>query len=265
MRIQTQVAPDFCFSFPFAFDLLPMTIRLLSSITGALLLLLSLSIDTVQAQDWRQEVQLVAPVEYDGPLQVLTDSLSALFARNPGVLVRREAQDSTLIPARQLRKQLHEDGVDISSATHAFIRYKFELGRSYKIVETITDIYFIYRRSSSQTDIPILYLTTKEPAISELIRKRGIPSRMNLEATTPFRDLLAFPNLKNHQETAVVEFARRPLRGYTTTPEQLAFEEFLRERISQGGGSYVLALPEPVAADIASVDTPVNVTVRSEE
>ncbi len=257
MRIQTQVAPGLCVSFSFACDFLPMTFRFLSLLTGALLLLLPLPIDTVQAQDWRQEVQLATPVEYDEPLQALTDSLSALFSRHPEVLVRREAQDSTLIPASQLREQLYEDGVGISSATHAFIRYRFELGRSSEVVETITDIYFIYRGSDSQMDIPVLYVDTRESAMNALLRARGIPSLMNMEAVTTFRDLLSFPNLKNHQETAVVEFAGRSLRGYTTTPEHLVFEEFLRERIGRGGGSYVLALPEPVATNIPAVDTPV--------
>ena len=265
ISIHTQVEIDLRTTFHLCpLPLLPMTLRVFSSLTGTLVFVLALSIAPVQAQNWSQEIQVITTVRNGEPLQVFTDSLSAMFFRHPEVLVRREVTDAIPMPAAQLRDQLYADGVDINSATHALIRYQFELRGDSEIVETIKGIYFIYRGSESQADLPILYLNPAEPFINNVIRTRGIPSLMNMEVVDTFREMFAFPYLNERQETAMIEISGRSLRGYTVTPEQRILEEFLTDHLNMGGGSYVLSLPEPAevaALDASAADSTTNVSV----
>lgn len=230
-----------------------MTLRPFLVLAGSLLLSLASFTSPIQAQDWRQEVQIITTVGYDDPLQVFADSVSALFARHPDLLVRREAKAPFPIPASRLREELFENGVDINSATHTLVRYTFTLGRGSEVIETVTDIYFIYRGNDTYADVPILHLDTAEPIVGNFIRSRGIPSLVNMETGDTFREMLSFPYLKERQETAMVEIGRRPLRGYTVTHSQQVLEKFLNDHIL-GSGTYVLAVSEPKPPKLSSAN-----------
>lgn len=242
-----------------------MTHRTFFSLVGSALLLLGLTIAPAQAQEWRQEIQLIALIGYQDPLHVFTDSLSNALARTPHVQVRREPTDTTPMSFADLREELYADGVDLNSATHVFIRYQFNLRLGSAVVETIKDLYFIYRGNEARADLPLLHVSAQEPVVNDLILHSGIPSLANMEVVNTFREMLAFPHLNNRDETAVVEIARRPLREIDS-PQKRALEEFLTEHMNIGGGSYVLSMPQPMMADTSpAADTTVNVTVLPEE
>jgi hypothetical protein len=228
-----------------------MTPRPLSALAGSLLLLWSLSVAPVQAQEWAQEVQIITTVGYNEPLHVFVDSLNDVLSRHPETPVRRTPDADVTVPFRDLRDELLDDGLDLNSASHAFIRYRFELVSGSEIVETIEDIYLIYRGREDRSDLPILHVSTQEPEVNALIRNRGIASPVNLKAVKTFRKMLAFPHLNVRQETAMVEIAGRAVREDPTDQEKV-LTEFLMNRMTVGGGSYVLEMPRATVARVAA-------------
>lgn len=244
---------------------LPMTNRTFFSFVGSVLLIFGFATAPVQAQEWRQEVQLIALIGYQDPLHVFTDSLSNALARNPQVQVRRKPTDTVPMSFGELREELYADGVDLNSATHVFIRYQFNLQLGSAVIETIKDLYFIYRGNETRADLPLLHVSAREPVVNDLILHSGIPSLANMEVVNTFREMLAFPHLNNREETAMVEIAGRPLRA-DDSPHQRTLEEFLTEHMNIGGGSYVLSMPQPMMADKSpAADSTVNVTVLPEQ
>jgi hypothetical protein len=206
-------------------------------LTGGLALLLGLVASPALAQQWRQEVEIITPVQFNDPTHILLDSLAAVLARSPTLQVRRRA-DSSAMSYRDLRESLYADGVDLRSATHAFIRYRFDLTEQGSgIVETIEDIYFVFRLDESREDLPILYLDTRDPAVSDLLVDRGIPSPVNMLSVTPFRRLLAYPSLTEQHETAVVAFGGRTVRAVDDAQQSLLLG-LVEEHMSVG--TYVL-------------------------
>lgn len=191
------------------------------------------------AQEWAQEVEVMTRIEVDGPVYTFLDTLSAALDQRPEVRLRRSEQDETAIPYADLREQLYEDGIDLLSATHAFVRYRFDIRERTRLVETVKDIYFILRVDEAESDIPIVYLRTRDPMISELLTHSGVASPVNMKAITPFRELLSFPILSRRSASAIVAFGGRPLRG-DFEREHSMFMEFLREYTMGNGGSYVL-------------------------
>jgi hypothetical protein len=228
-----------------------MTYRTRIAIIGSLLLLCSYAIPSAQAQEWAQEVQIITTVGYGEPLHILVDSLSSVLARNPETLVQRTPQDDAPVAYSDLRDELLSEGVDLNSASHAFIRYRFELVNGSEIVETIDEMYFIYRGREDRSDLPILHVDTRMPVVNDLIRNKGVPSLTNMKAVRSFRDMLAFPYLNRRQETAMVEIAGRAVREENPRQEHL-LTEFLTNRMTLGGGSYVLDMPRATVAQVAA-------------
>lgn len=181
-------------------------------LAGSLVLLCALAPESTYAQQWQQKIQLITPIQFNDPTHVLLDSLAAVLARTPALRVRRTA-DSSAMSYRALQESLYADGLTLQSATHAFIRYRFDLTEQGSgVIETIEDVTFIFRLDESREDLPILYLDTQAPAVSDLLLDRGIPSPVNMLSVTPFRTLLAYPSLTERDETTVVEFGGRTLR-----------------------------------------------------
>ncbi len=226
---------------PFLFGFPRSMTRLLSSLlAGILVLLLAFAPPSAQAQDWRQEVQIITTIPFDTPLHVLLDSMGTVLNENPDMRVQRSPDDTSSMTARDLRDALYEDGLDLTSATHAFIRYRFDLpGSGSGVVETIQDIYFIVRLDESQSDLPIIYLNTRNPMISTLLLEQGIRSPVNMRSVTPFRKHLAFPVMNNRYETAVVEFGRQTVRE-SPGPEQASLLHLINDHMSVG--TYVLTM-----------------------
>lgn len=209
-----------------------------SSVAAGLVLALAIAITPAHAQEWRQEIQLITPIQFGEPTYILLDSLAAVLDRNPDIRVRRTADDSNTRPYRDLREDLYAEGMDVRSASHAFIRYRFDLNpQDAGIVETIQGIYFIFRLDEAYSDLPILYVDTSDPEISNLLTDNGIPSMVNMRSVSPFRQMMAFPVISSRQETAIVELGRRALRD-DLAPEQLMLLDHINENMSMG--TYVL-------------------------
>lgn len=207
------------------------------ALAGGLVLLCASLVAPVHAQQWRQEIQIITPIQFDDPIHVFLDSVDAVLARTPDLRIRRQA-DSTTMSYRALRESLYADGVDLRSATHAFIRYRFDLTeQGTGVVETIEDLYFIFRVDESRVDIPILYLDTRDPGVSTLLTDHGIPSMVNMMAMTPFRQLMAYPYLDERQEIAIVEFGRRTTRDTLAAPQAMVLS-LIDEHMRMG--TYVL-------------------------
>lgn len=221
------------------------------AVIGSLLLLCSYFTTAVQAQEWAQEVQIITTVGYGEPLHIVVDSLSSVLSRNPQVQVQRTPTDDTPIAYSDLQDELLNEGLDLNSASHAFISYRFELVNGSEIVETINEMYFIYRGREDRSDLPILYVNTNMPVVNDLIRNKGVPRLTNMKSMRSFREMLAFPYLTQRQETAMVEIAGRPIREDTPHQEQL-LTDFLTDRMTLGAGSYVLSMPRTTVARVAA-------------
>jgi hypothetical protein len=179
------------------------------SLAGSLLLLLVLSAGGVQAQEWGAPIQVVTPVKHGGPIHTFLDSLSAALEKNPELQVRRTLDDVQSVPFHELERTLLEEGLEITSASHVFVWYRFALDGS-RIVESIDEMQFIYHENASNTDRPLLHVSTWEPAFSDVLVGSGFSKSTNIELSTSFRALMAFPILGEQQETYVVESSRRP-------------------------------------------------------
>lgn len=212
-------------------------------LTGSLALLLAFSLSPAptHAQQWEQEIQIITTIPYDDPLHVFLDSLASIFDRNPEVPVRRSVNDETPMPYRTLRDSLYADGVDLRSASHVLIRYQFNLAAQGEgIIETLEDLYFIFRLDESSEDLPILYLNAADPLVSSLLLNRGIPSTMNMKSQTPFRRYMAFPVLHGQDRTEVVELGRQALRD-DMAPQQKHLVSLLNDQMGFGTGGYALS------------------------
>jgi hypothetical protein len=208
------------------------------ALAGGLVLLSACLAVPAHAQQWRQEIQIITPIQFGDPTHVFLDSVDAVLARTPDLRVRRQA-DSTAMSYRSFRESLYEDGVDLRSATHALIRYRFDLTeQGYGVVETIEELYFIFRVDESRVDIPILYLNTRDPNVSALLTDHGIPSMVNMLSVTPFRKLMAYPYLNERYETAIVEFGGRATREALPARQAMVLT-LIDEHMSVG--TYVLS------------------------
>jgi len=213
--------------------------RLLSSLlAGSLVLLLAGAPSSAQAQDWRQEIQIITTIPYGSPLHVFLDSMGTLLDQNPEMNVRRSPDDTSSMTASTLREALYEDGLDLTSASHAFIRYRFDLpGTGSGVIETIQDVYFIFRMDESRSDLPILHVNTRSPVVSRMLVEQGITSPVNMMSVTPFRQLLAFPVMNDRYDTAVVELGGQTVRE-GPGPQQASLLHLINEHMSVG--TYVL-------------------------
>jgi hypothetical protein len=218
-------------------------------LAGGLALLLLLTTAPAHAQEWRQEVQIISPIQFGEPLYVFVDSLARVLDRNPETRVRRSA-DAAPQPFREVRESLYDDGVDVRSASHAFVRYRFDLtDQGSGIIETMEDIFLIFRLDESREDLPILHLSTRSPLVSRLLTDNGIPSPVNMMALTPFRQLMSFPVVTARQETAVVEFGRRAVRN-NEVPQQTSLLHLIGDHMSLG--TYDLATSHQQVAALAT-------------
>lgn len=225
--------------------------------------LLSVATVPLHAQEWKQEIQVITPIKNGEPLSILLDSLVSTLDRNPDILVRRASEDTTSIPYRTLQETLLAEGVDLRSASHALIRYRFDLaGHGVPMVETIEDFYFIFRFDESYADLPLLHLTTRDAVVNDVLVTRGIPSTVNMKSIRPFRRMVSFPILRRNQELAVVEVGGTPLRDGLTA-EQRPIVNFLDEYVSGYAGVYKLttdydhvSVPQSSAVSTLTVHTP---------
>ena len=230
---------------------------------GCLALLFVFCAVPLHAQEWRQELQVITTVPYESPTHIFLDSLATILTNTPDILVRRSPKDKDPVPFHTLQDELYDEGVDLRSASHVFLRYRFDLNQENSgVLETIQDLYFIFRFDESESDLPILYIDTRNPLVSNLLLNRGIPSPVNMRSVTPFRQFLAFPVLYAQEEPAVVEMGRRALRD-EMGPRRLALIEFLNEKMGFGPGAYALTTRYQNQQDRMQAESPTRVAADS--
>lgn len=189
-----------------------MTDRVSLIVASSLFLMCSFAPLSTQAQDWAQEAEVIATIGYGTPLHIFLDSLSTSLDRSPDIRLRRSPQDPLTRPYATIRDGLYQEGVALRSASHVFVRYRFDLrDGGTRIVETIQDLHLIVRLDEMEADISILYLNLRSPLTQEVITTRGIHRGMNLKNLTTFRDLISFPNLTAQEGTAIIEMGRRQM------------------------------------------------------
>jgi hypothetical protein len=209
-------------------------------LAGGLALLAVCSTSPLYAQDWQQELQVITPIPYESPSQVFLDSLVSVLNRNPDTPVRRSPKDPAPMAYDSLRNALYDDGIDLRGASHMFVRYRFDLsGRGTGIVETVQDVFFILRLDEAREDLPLLFVSTRNPLVSDLLLHNGIPSPLNMKTFTSFRKHVAFPVLYDRQETAIVEMGRQAVRD-DLPPNRQRLITLLNEQMGFGPGSYAL-------------------------
>ena len=179
-----------------------------------------LGIETAHAQTrWLQTVEVIAPVDDYGVTGVFRDSLIQVMQRG-NVELRREP-DSATRTFRSLEDDLFGEGLDFTSANRVFLTYRLEASqRGY--TSEIEKIYFIYRPEGfDDVDMPIFYVSGKDPAVRRLIMSGGTQMLANEAAFEPFYDQLTFHHL---EESTVVSVGGRLIRD----PDKAARE---RERL----------------------------------
>ncbi|PEN13144.1 hypothetical protein CRI94_10885 [Longibacter salinarum] len=165
-----------------------------------------------QAQRWSQRVEVLKPIEEDGPAYALLDSLVLAFeSASDTVTVRREPGDSTQ-SLRELEDDLYEAGLGLVSATHVFIQYEFAVVED-DFIETIEELHFIYRSpNANEEDISIFTVRTDNPIARDVLMNGGLPRRENLNTIDTFASLLSFPRLAEAGDAVVVSLNNQTIR-----------------------------------------------------
>lgn len=180
---------------------------------GVLVLGLLLAAGTsrpAQAQAaWRQTVQVVAPVEIEEVTGILLDTLATAIEQ-ADTPVQKEP-DAPVTTFGALQRDLEQDGLDVTSATHVFITYRFHstsAGTRYKIL----DLYFIFRPpGADETDIPVLYVDLTDPEMYErLLVEGGTTLPYNEAAFLQFREQMSFHSLRD--DVRVVQVGEHIIR-----------------------------------------------------
>ncbi len=145
---------------------------------------------------WRQTVQVIAPVETEEVTGILLDTLATALEKQD-MPVRKEPNGPVTTYGTLLR-QLAQDGLDVTSATHVFITYRFHMtsaGTRYKIL----DLHFIFRPPTADgTDIPILCVDLTDPEVYQrFLVEGGTTLPYNEAAFLQFREKMSFHSLRD--------------------------------------------------------------------
>jgi hypothetical protein len=175
-----------------------------------MLALLSVSTPDAQAQRWLQTTQLITPIQSDGPTRALLDTLVQVLDRKDGVEVKRTPDDSETFSLSGLRdKLINEAGIGLSSASHIFIDYKFEIeNRGFE--ESIEAFQFVYRAGEGQEDIQMMYVDATDKWVKSILKNKGTALRTNQAALKTFSDQLAFARMQENGK--IVEISNQTVR-----------------------------------------------------
>ena len=187
-------------------------------ILGVAVLLAPVSESAAQAE-WQRTVKVIAPIEDGLVTRALTDSVVEM-AETQNMELRRTPQSDTTTTPEKIKAALSEEGLALTSATHAFITYRFTQ-KSGQLHRNILDLHFIYRPTGEQgEDIPILYLDlSEEDLYRQLLVKKGTPSPVNEVAFRPFEEQISLYSLRD--TARVVQVGNQIIRE----PERAAAEK----------------------------------------
>ena len=183
-------------------------------ILGVAVLLAPVSESAAQAE-WQRTVKVIAPIEDGLVTRALTDSVVEM-AETQNMELRRTPQSDTTTTPEEIKAALSEEGLALTSATHAFITYRFTQ-KSGQLHRNILDLHFIYRPTGEQgEDIPILYVDlSEEDLYRQLLVKKGTPSPVNEVAFRPFEEQISLYSLRDTARVVQVgnQIIRKPERA----------------------------------------------------
>jgi hypothetical protein len=187
------------------------------ALLSLVLLLIPLSESTAQTE-WRKTVKVIVPVEEGSIMRALTDSVMAMAEANQLPIRRAPAADTTTLS--DVEDALAEEGLALTSATHAFITYRFKLDDG-SLRRDILNLHFIYRPTAQQgEDIPVLYVDlTKDDLYQEVLVEKGTPSPINEVVYHPFGEQIRLRKIQD--KATVVQVGNRIIRD----AEQAAAEK----------------------------------------
>lgn len=186
----------------------------LTGVAAALLLsVFFLSPQQAQAQRWLQTTQIIAPIESDTPTRAMLDTLINVIERKDSLMVRRSPDEREQMAVPEVQDELlNEESIGISSANQVFIDYRFAVNRD-GFEEGITSLYFIFRPTGAEEDIPVLYVNVKrEKWVNEVLQQKGTTLVTNEAALKPFRQQLAFARIVRNTDAQIVEIGDRKVR-----------------------------------------------------
>lgn len=172
-----------------------------------------------KAQRWLQTSQLLVELGRDGPARALLDTVVQVVERKDMKVKRAPDSDEKVTLPKLREKLINGPGIGLASASHVFIDYRFMIkNRGFK--ESIEGFQFIFRRGQASDDTQMMYLTTDEKWLKDLLRNKGTSLRTNQAALKTFSDQLAFARM--HKKGKVVEIAGEPVReGYEEKKKNL--------------------------------------------
>lgn len=163
--------------------------------------------DSAAQADWQRTVKVIAPIKEGTIMRALTDSLMA--AAKAGKLPIQRAPESDTTTLSNVQQALSEEGLALTSATHAFITYRYQLRKS-DLRREILDLHFIYRPNEGE-DIPIFYVDlTKDGLYHKMLVEKGTPSPVNELVSIPFAEQISLHKLQD--EVTVVKVGNRIIR-----------------------------------------------------
>lgn len=191
-----------------------------------LLLLLGLSFSVLpqegHAQRWLQTAQVITPIQ-EGPVRALLDTLIQNMERRDGLMVKRSPDHQESMAVSELRNMLlDEEGIGLTSATHVFIDYRFQIANK-GFEEYVDGLWFIFRLGADEEDIPIMYIDATEDWAKGIIQNKGTNLATNEAALQPFRQQLAFARIaRRGDDTQIVEVGGQTVRnGYDQKKREL--------------------------------------------
>lgn len=197
------------------------SIRAFSVFPLLLFLLALVPLQTTQAQGWAQTARVITPVEdippWKGPrgsLRALLDSVLhvAENAEQAHLVKRRPSQEETMGISALKRTLIEEEGLSMRSATHAIIKYRFEFDGENNFQELVQNIQYVYRSDSSEEDVRLLYLTSKDKWFKDILFDMGTPTSQNIKAEILFRTQIRFTKISEDPGTQLVEIGNRTVR-----------------------------------------------------
>lgn len=192
-------------------------VRCLAALAAACLAWGALALSDGRAQTrWQQTVEVIVPVEDDGLMAALIDSMTTVFERRDAWVKRAPRADSVRFD--QLERELSADGLSTLSASHAFITYRFQLTeRGFQT--DIRDLHFIYRPPGAQEDLSIFYVDlASSPLYDALLVERGTTLSDNEMAFLEFEQQLSLHRLAD--EVTIVRLGNEIIRDAERAAEE---------------------------------------------
>jgi len=175
-------------------------------VLGVLAVMLGLTVPrSSPAQTWTRTARLAVPIQLNGPMEALLDTLVHTLERNEGAVQRRPNAPERMSVPEMRNALIDEYGIGFVTANILFVDYRFEVGSSGQLEREIMGLHFLLRLGSAQEDIPLLYVNAQQEWVQKVLSNKGTPLPANEAAVIPFRRHLGFAPLAGLPDTQLVE------------------------------------------------------------